>query len=100
MQPITLLILAIACPLAFPTAASAGPLQNRLNRQDRRIFHGVQNGSISGKEYRRLDRRADKLQAKRYRNVRDGGGLTFREGVRLNRALNRQSKTIYRAKYN
>ena len=100
MKPVTLLALGIACTIAFPTAASAGPLKNRIDRQDKRIFHGVQNGSLTAKEYHRLDQRADAIQAKRYRDIHDGGGLTVREAVRLHRAQNRQSRQIYRRKHN
>jgi hypothetical protein len=83
-----------------PLAAQAGPLQNRLNNQQQRIYQGVKNGSISPKEYRRLERRQDKIEAARRRDVRDGGKLTRGEKHRLNHRLNGLSNSIYRTKHN
>lgn len=83
-----------------PLAAQAGPIQNRTNNQQHRIYQGVKNGSISPKEYRRLERRQDNIEASRRRDVRSGGKLTQGEKHRLNYRLNRLSKTIYRTKHN
>ena len=60
----------------MPLAAQAGPIQNRINNQQQRIYRGVKNGSISPKEYRRLDRRQDNIEAARRRDIRSGGKLT------------------------
>jgi hypothetical protein len=84
----------------MPLAAQAGPLQNRINNQQQRIYHGVKNGSISPKEYRRLERRQDNIEAARRRDIRSGGKLTRSEKHRLNYRLNRLSNTIYRTKHN
>jgi hypothetical protein len=83
-----------------PLAAQAGPIQNRIDNQQQRIYSGVKHGSISPKEYRRLERREDNIEAARRRDVRSGGKLTQGEKHRLNHRLNGLSKTIYRTKHN
>lgn len=84
----------------FPLAAHAGELANRLHRQDARIYNGVKNGSITYKEYKRLERREDSIQAAQLRDIRSGGKLTTAEKYNLNRRLNRTSNAIYRAEHN
>ena len=83
-----------------PLAAQAGPIQNRIDRQERWLEQGVRNGSISPKEYRRLDRRVDRIEGARLRNIRSGGKLTKYEQRRLNHRLNNTSRSIYRARHN
>jgi hypothetical protein len=83
-----------------PLAAQAGPILNRIDRQERRIEQGVRNGSISHQEYRRLDRRVDNIEAARLRDIRSGGKLTKYEQRRLNHRLNNTSRSIYRARHN
>jgi hypothetical protein len=85
--------------IAFPTVASAGPLLNRLENQNQRIYKGSQNGSLTYNEYKRLENREDAIQARRARDIRDGGGLTPYEAIKLDRKLNRQSHRIYRQKH-
>jgi hypothetical protein len=83
-----------------PLAAQAVPIQHRIDNQQHRIYRGVKNGSISPKEYRRLERRQDNIEAARRRDIHSGGKLTQGEKHRLNHRLNRLSKTIYRTKHN
>jgi hypothetical protein len=83
-----------------PLAAQAGSLQNRINHQEYRTYRGVKNGSISPKEFRRIDRREDNIEAARLRAIRSGGKLTQAERNRLNHRLNQSSKTIYNYKHN
>jgi hypothetical protein len=83
-----------------PLAAQAGPIQNRIDRQEYRVYRGVKNGSISASEYRQLDRRLDRIEAAKIRAVRSGGKLTQAEKYRLNHRLNNTSRTIYRYKHN
>jgi hypothetical protein len=85
--------------VAFPTVASAGPLLNRLENQEQRIYKGSQNGSLTYNEYRRLENRTDAIQAQRARDIRDGGRLTPYEAIKLERKLDRQSHRIYRQKH-
>jgi Ni/Co efflux regulator RcnB len=82
-----------------PLAAQAGPLNNRLERQEHRIDRGVKNGSLSPREYNRLEKRTEKIEADRLRAIRSGGKLTNAEKYRLNHRLNRNSRSIYREKH-
>jgi hypothetical protein len=88
-----------AAIVLVPFAAEAGPLQNRINRQEYRVYQGVKNGSISNKEYKRIDRRIDSIEAARLRNIQSGGKFTKAEKYRLNRRLNNTSRTIYRDRH-
>jgi hypothetical protein len=96
---ISIIILTTAVVVA-PLAAQAGQLQNRIDRQENRIYQGVKNGSITSKEYQRLDQREDSIEAARLRAIKSGGKLTQAEKYRLNRRLNNTSRSIYRAKHN
>jgi hypothetical protein len=88
-----------AAVLLVPTVAFAGPIQHRIVNQQQRIYNGVQNGSLTGKEYSNLQRREQSIAAQRYRDVHDGGGLTAYERRRLNARLNNVSQAIYREKH-
>jgi hypothetical protein len=88
-----------AATLLLPTVASAGPIQHREAHQQQRIYEGVQNGSLTGKEYSNLQRREQSIAAQRYRDVHDGNGLTRNERLRLNNRLNNVSQAIYREKH-
>jgi hypothetical protein len=83
-----------------PLTAQAGQVQNRINRQETRIYQGVKNGSITRKEYKNLERREDNIEAARLRAIKSGGKLTKSEKYRLNHRLNNTSHSIYRAKHN
>ncbi len=83
-----------------PFAAQAGQIQNRINHQEQRVYTGVKNGSISPKEYRQIERREDRIEAERIRDIRSGGKLTHAEKHRLNHRLNQTSRTIYNYKHN
>ena len=88
-----------AAIVLLPFAAEAGPIQNRINRQEYRVYRGVKNGSISAKEYKRIDRRVDRIEAARLRNIQSGGKFTNAEKYRLNRRLNNTSRSIYRDRH-
>ncbi len=83
-----------------PLAAQAGQLKNRIERQERRIERGEHNGSLTPKEYRRLEHREERNEAARLRAIKSGGKLTAAERRHLNHRLNRTSNAIYRAKHN
>jgi hypothetical protein len=90
----------VSAVVLLPLAAQAGQLNNRLHRQDARIYNGVRNGSITPKEYNRLERREDSIEAARLRAIQSGGKLTKSEKYHLNQRLKNSSKAIYRAKHN
>lgn len=83
-----------------PLAAQAGSIQNRINHQQHRTYVGVKNGSVSLKEFRQIDRREDRIEAARIRDIRSGRKLTQAEKNRLNHRLNKLSHKIYHDKHN
>ena len=95
------LISTIICTAVIfaPLAAQAGQIQQRINHQEQRIYQGVKNGSLSPKEYKRLERQEDKIEAARLRAIRSSGKLTQAEKYRLNHRLNNASQSIYREKH-
>jgi hypothetical protein len=82
-----------------PLAAQAGPLNHRIERQEHRIYQGVKNGSLSPREYKRLENRTERIEADRLRAIHSGGKLTTAEKRRLNQRLNRNSRAIYHEKH-
>ncbi|MGA7952895.1 MAG: hypothetical protein WCA07_05170 [Gloeobacterales cyanobacterium] len=88
-----------ATALLMPPVASAGPIRHRIVHQEQRIYQGVQNGSLTAKEYRNLQRREQSIAAQRYRDIHDGGGLNRYEQQHLNARQNNVSQAIYRDKH-
>jgi hypothetical protein len=95
----TILATVATAAIAYPLSASAGEIHNRLVNQQQRIYQGVKNGTVSGAEYRNLQRREASVAAMRYRYIKTGGSLTDRERAILNYRLNNISKSIYRDKH-
>jgi hypothetical protein len=94
-----------AAALIAPLAAQANEgasrtINQRQALQQRRIFEGVQDEQISGKEYRNLERRSLSIEAQQRRDVRDGGSFTPRERYQLNQRLNNVSNSIYHDRRN
>ena len=97
----TLIATALLASIVAPLAASAGEVEQRIDNQQHRINQGVRNGSLTAREYRRLDNRADRIQAERNRDLRrNDGHLTPAEYRHLNRQENRLSDQIYFDKHN
>jgi hypothetical protein len=88
-----------AAIVLVPFAAEAGSIQNRVNRQEYRVYQGVKNGSISTKEYKQIDRRLDSIEAARLRKIKSGGKFTQAEKRQIDRRLNNTSRTIYRDRH-
>ncbi|MEO7039912.1 MAG: hypothetical protein ABI186_07795 [Candidatus Elarobacter sp.] len=88
--------------LIAPLAASAdGEVEQRIDNQQGRINQGVQNGSLTSGEYRRVDNGLDHIQSQRARDLRaNDGHLTKGEYRQLNREQNRLSDRIYFDKHN
>ena len=95
------LISTILCTAAIfaPLAAQAGQVNNRVERQEQRIYQGVKNGSLTPSEYERLGNSTEKIEAARLRDIKSGGKLTKAEKYRLNQRLNRNSRAIYHEKH-
>jgi len=103
MKSLILPILAITSvvstfSLVNPSSASAGTIYNREVNQQERIYKGVQQGTISPFEYQKLEAREAKIAAQRRTYFKDGD-LTKKEAVRLNNALDRTSRAIYRDRH-
>jgi hypothetical protein len=90
---------ALLAALVAPLAASAdGRVEQRIDNQQKRINQGVRNGSLTYREYHRLDNGLDRIQAQRARDLRDGR-LSPAEYRQLNREENRLSDRIYYQKH-
>lgn len=96
----SIMAILVGLSVLMPLAAEAGPIQNRIERQERRIDNGVKNGSLSPSEASRLNRQVERLESARNRDARSGGKLTQAEKNRLNRRLNHTSRSIYNHKHN
>jgi hypothetical protein len=98
-------LFAVLCAVSVlaPLSAQAGEVSHREGHQQYRIYQGVQNGTISGREYAHLERQESRLNAQRVSDLHDGDGndgLNRRQYTRLNREENHLSREIYRAKHN
>ncbi|MDH3668004.1 MAG: hypothetical protein OEN23_13845 [Paracoccaceae bacterium] len=95
-------VIAVSAGL-FATSASAGSNTPGIDKRERhqagRIYHGIQDGSLSRRESGRLIRGQVRVRRAEHRAKSDGV-VTKRERVRLHRGLNRQNRRIYRARHN
>ena len=87
--------------LSVAASAQTGTpgVKKRQKNQQKRIFKGVQNGSITGKEYRKLQKQQIKTQ-KAKRKAKSDGVVTKKERLRLHKRQNKNSRSIFRAKHN
>lgn len=87
--------------LSVITSAQTGTkgVNKRQKNQQKRIYKGVKNGSVTGKEYKKLQKQQIKTQRAKKRAKSDGE-VTRKERFRLHKRLNHNSKSIYRAKHN
>lgn len=98
-------IIIVATGMIFGLSAVAAAqtktpgVNKRQKNQQKRILHGVKSGSVSGKEYKLLQKQQFKTQRAK-RRAKSDGVVTGKERVRLHRRLNRTSRSIYRAKHN
>ncbi len=95
--------LAALCALSIftPLCAQAGEVYHREWNQQHRIYQGVKDGTVSSREYGRLESQEARLNDQRVRDDREGRpGLNRRQYVQLNREENHLSREIYRDKHN
>jgi hypothetical protein len=85
--------LALAATGSFAAGARADTLQGRIDNQENRIDQGVDNGSLTRGEARKLRRQDAQIQRERHRMAR--GGLSQHERQVLKRDLNRESDRIH-----
>ena len=102
-----LIALGFAGALLFPATGSAlepanghrSPgINHREHVQQRRIFNGVHSGELTPTEFRRLEKGEYHIERMEVRAKSDGE-LTAQERARLEHALNRESRQIYRQKH-
>lgn len=71
----------------------------REARQQQRIFQGIRSGELTYPEIRRLEREQFRIERVEDRYRSSGDGLSPRERARLEHALDRSSRDIYRQKH-
>ena len=100
---IGLIFASLLIVVGFSTDSSAqtyrGRINNRESRQQRRIYQGARNGSLTPRETYRLERQQAQLRRTEARYRRSGGGLSWRERYKLERREDRTSRSIYRQKH-
>ena len=85
--------------MALGIASAAGPYDRQWNQQSR-IGQGVRSGSLTRGETAYLERREAALHREIRRDRIDGGRLTARERVKIDRQQDRLSNRIYGLKHN
>jgi hypothetical protein len=96
--------LAILGATFIATSAEARPawktrVNHRQARQQNRLYHGVQNDSLTRREHRNLQKRQAKLAATEARFRASGNGLTPAEAAKLENRQDNLSKSIYKQKH-
>ena len=102
MKKLTVVLAAVlfAGSLGLAFADEASP-KERLENQHDRIQQGVNNGSISNKEHRKLARQGRHINRERKRDLaKDGGHLDKKDRNKLERQENHRSNEIYKDKHN
>ena len=81
-------------------SAQEGRIKERKENQQQRIGEGVENGSLTPNETRKLENKETKLNKEiRHDRKQNGGNLTNKEKAQINRQQNRLSKDIYKQKH-
>ena len=82
------------------TGLSAGEIQKREVRQQKRIAQGVKSGQLTPGETARLEHKEARLNRKIRDDRQDNGGkLTPKERRQVNHQQNKLSRQIYRDKH-
>ena len=74
-------------------------INGRQQHQQQRLVRGIKSGELTARETYRLSREQAQIQRMESRFRRSGDGLSYREGVKLQRELNQSSRHIYRQKH-
>ena len=93
------LTVVVGTTMLLAGVASAGPIQDRMLRQDQRIDQGAASGALTPHETQRLDVRQNAIAGMRQRALADGR-IEPAERQRITAAQNRASRDIYRLKHN
>lgn len=86
---------------SLPALAETGSprIDQREAYQQGRIYRGVDSGSITPREFNRLENQQSRIQAAEARMKADGR-YTRRERLRTRHMLNHSNRSIYRATHN
>ena len=74
-------------------------INKRQDNQINRIEEGVDNGSLTPKETQGLIKQQDRISDAEDRMRESGGGLNMKERAKLQRGLNKSSRSIYKQKH-
>lgn len=88
----------VAIALMMTTTAQAERAQRRTDRQHSRIAGGVQSGSLTRKEVKKLKKTDAKVDRLEDRAMADGS-LSPEEKLRIEKAQDRESRRIFRQKH-
>ena len=93
-------LLAAVFILGASTVSMAGShsINTRERHQQQRINQGIRSGELTRREARRLEAGEARIRTDE-RVARADGTVTPRERARLQRELNRESRSIYRQKH-
>jgi len=96
-------LVALLMAMSLASVANAGIATPGVERpewrQDRRIEQGIRSGELTRREAWRLGRGEARIERAEWRAKADGR-VTACERAHLHRALNRESRRIYRLKHN
>lgn len=79
--------------------ASKWGINQRQQRQQRRISNGISSGELTAKEAAKIQQRQAKLAAKEAQMRASGGKFTARERLKLQTGMNVNSQQIYNQKH-
>jgi uncharacterized membrane protein YebE (DUF533 family) len=101
MNRMKIVVLTAVFVAGFATVAIAGTtaVDKRQANQRARIAQGVRSGELTRVETKRLVKGQVRIQ-KMERRAKSDGVVTARERVRLQKALNHESKAIAKKKHN
>jgi hypothetical protein len=85
--------------LSIMATAQTPGINKRQKNQQKRIFKGVKNGNLTGREYKKLQKQQFRTQKAKVRAKADGV-VTKKERVKLHQRQNKNSRRIYQAKHN
>jgi len=77
---------------------AANPIDRREHNQKERIRQGVKSGELTRNETRHLTKEEARIRALE-KKARSDGDITKKEALRLDRALDKASKDIYKQKH-
>lgn len=99
LASLSLAVILGACALAGQPAEARYGVNDRQDRQQRRIYNGVRNGNLNRRETVRLSRQQMALNHKEARFRASGNGLSRSERARLQHQQNQLSRNIYNQKH-